>query len=190
MSNFHEFYIAVDIAKNIFLGNDVKTEAPNFIEVECDPIDFEDNRVKVESDDNDKVESIPWVNSTGATDGSQDYEKIDERLFAECVDGNAALTANVSVKTAFDPSVATKKVTTKKVTAKSNDTDIENLIAEYIEMSCEICQHPFKTLKKARGHLRGVHKLRSVKVKCCQKKIDLYDINGHIQSHLNPEIFK
>lgn len=91
--------------------------------------------------------------------------------------------ASVLTTTAFATSFVTKKSIAK---SKNN---IDHLVADYIEMACEICQHPFKTLKKARGHLRGIHKLRSIKVKCCQRKVDLYDISGHIQSHLNPEIY-
>lgn len=173
LANFHEFYNAVETAKNIYLASDVKTEEPNFTVVNCDLIEFGDDAVKAEP----KEELAPLGKSAVESDGPQDKE-----LNRDSKDYDGA--ASVSSSTVFAKSSVTKKGITK---SKNN---IDHLVADYIDMACEICEHPFKTLKKARGHLRGIHKLRSIKVKCCQRKVDLYDISGHIQSHLNPEIYK
>lgn len=148
--------------------NDVKAEKPNVIVVNCDPINFGDAAVKNEL----KEESVPFEKSSVLSNNNDDFNNDDG-------DEAASLPSYKSIAPSF--------VTKKDITTSNS---IDHLIADYIEMTCEICQHPFKTLKRARGHLRGIHKLRSIKVKCCQKKVDLYDISGHIQSHLNPEIYK
>lgn len=191
LENFHEFYNAVDKAKDIYLRNSMKVEFPNFVEVNCDEGDEGDDEVrsvKVEPIVDVvviKLEPPPSEENTIENDTKEHVMECNNDHFDQ-TDISTGLEL-VTVPSA-QPKAEVKTILPRSKRRKTTSRKFDHLIANYIDMKCELCEYPFGTLMDARGHLRSVHKLRSIKMKCCQKKVDLYDVNGHIQYHLDPEI--
>lgn len=66
------------------------------------------------------------------------------------------------------------------------------IIEQYSDMTCDLCQINLRTFKKAIEHYKVVHNNQPKGyVKCCQSKWSRHaDWQSHILWHLNPEIFK
>lgn len=173
-------------AKKIYLKNYVNTGDPNFIQVKCDPINCADDTAKGNptTKTEAKDESAPSEDSTIGNVGPRDCEEFNNDSNDRHFDAGGECKGGKVTSTASDPPKTTKK------SRKKSSTKFNHVIADYIDMACEVCKHPFQSLPEARGHLRSKHKLWSIHLKCCQRRVALYDINGHIQSHSNPEIYK
>lgn len=209
LSDFHKFYNDVNAARSNFLRNLVRGESPHFIEINCDAIECDDHipadSVKTEADGGDvvKVESelprddtidneAPGNHSASeAEDFFDDADHTDEghvnfseELGVKCRLGGDEL---ASAESATAKLVATN---TSMASAKFEEDKFDKLAANYMDMACELCKNPFKKLAEMRKHYRVKHKQRNVWMKCCQKRLDLYDVIEHIQYHLNPQIFK
>lgn len=205
---FHKFYSSVEKAKNNYFQ---KLEGTNFAEVKCEPIGGDadnqssvksepieedvlkcesptprvneiKNRCKIQNSSNDDIE----VADSSNDDSNTEYDQCDEKF-----DGESG--ADLRRDEWTTPKPATEVMTISVATVNKNIVmrdKFDKLAPNYIDMVCERCKHPFTRLSEARKHYRLKHKQRNAWVKCCQKKMDLYDIIEHIQYHLNPEIFK
>lgn len=193
LANFHEFYNKVNAAKYTYVSKCVKIDEPNHIGVECDPLDI--FAVKVEPIE-DNVERTSFENISHEN-SMPHFEEANIDSNNSSFDINSANTVSAAAAVARRrprsrprPPSPHKTFTTSLTFEKLTKNNINHLITDYIDMKCHVCEYPFKTIRKARGHLRTVHKVRSIKMKCCGKKVGLYDIISHIHSHLNPEIYK
>lgn len=234
LEKFHEFYDAVEEAKSIFLKNTTKEEVPNFIEINCDAIDFEEviPSVKVEQeDDSEDVKTEPMPNEEtneeiqGAiapdlhdndvfdADDSKvdtDSDEDDDRspMFKEEIDiskrskpkeeqtllapaQKEASNAREERKRRRDRSKAKSETKTeRKIGPKSVmlESDFQNAL-KYMRVHCELCDYPFETLALARIHCRNAHNT-TAKFVCCDRRLRIYNINDHLQYHLNPDVYK
>lgn len=205
---FHKFYSSVEKAKKNYLQ---KWEGTNFIEVKCEAIGGDaDNQSSVISEpieeDALKCEPpTPQVNKIknrrefqispnddnevvvfSDDDATTEYDECDGKF-----DGESD--ADLRRDEWTTPKPATEIMTISVASVNKNNVmrdKFDKLAPNYLDMACERCKHPFTRLSEARKHYRLEHKQRHAWVKCCQKKMDLYDIIEHIQYHLNPDIFK
>lgn len=208
--NFHKFYNAVDEAKLRYLRNAVKVEVPTFIEINCDSYRCDDDDavgkiepmdavvVKVEVDvepfttEDMTTEKCSTQNhndfqnvTNDSNDGNENDVNADDELIPENVD---ALSVTVEIVGTGKNDTKTKTINLDR--KKCVDEHLESMVSNYMDMACEICEYPFDSLATANGHYRKEHNKRGIIVKCCQKRVDLYDIFEHIQYHLDPDIFK
>lgn len=240
---FHEFYNAVDEAKNLFLKDTVKDEEPNFIAINCDVIDFEDDipSVKIEPMDVEVVKSelppteekksecAPIVEDAN-DNNSSDY--FDSGNFVNCrvdsdsdtdddddIESGSSLkkestaTAKNESKEDNVPACASRaakknrtnkkkkknssKMKSKSRTKTSATSAAKNVVSEtdfqfaskYIRINCELCDYPFESLTSARAHCRSKHD-STAKFVCCKRRLRIYNINDHLQYHLNPDVYK
>lgn len=79
----------------------------------------------------------------------------------------------------------------REISSSKNTTTEEDfqLASKYMRMNCELCDHPFETLASAKAHSRNVHNT-TTKFLCCDRRMRIYNINDHLQYHLNPDLFK
>lgn len=223
-------------AKNIFLKNTgVKEEVPDFIEINCDAIDFEEAipSVKVEQvDDNEdvKLEAVPneeskreirvanashdndvfdaddFSNSRVESDSDEVYgkgpifedktgistrfkPKIEEELPApsqkESIDAREERKRKRDRSKAKSETKKERKIGPKSVILES---DFQNAL-KYMRVHCELCDYPFETLALARIHCRNAHN-STAKFVCCNRRIQIFNFNDHLQYHLNPDVYK
>lgn len=196
LSDFHAFYEAVDVATQNYLQelvpnlidddspvNSVKSEVfdGEVIIAESSPVAV----VKIENHD-EVYESQHEASDAGdfsdASDHSDDDESLTgfkEKLGREC---------NLSGDESASPKIPSPEASGNK--NKLEKDKFDKLAPNFMDMECEVCKQPFKKLSEARKHYRVKHKQRNVWMRCCQKRMDLYDIIEHIQHHLDPEIFR
>lgn len=66
----------------------------------------------------------------------------------------------------------------------------DELIREYVNMTCAFCSFVSKTFNEANNHSKKVHKRRAY-LMCCSRKIYRRSIAlEHIATHKNPDAFK
>lgn len=220
LESFHEFYSAVDKAKSIFLKKCVKAENPSLVEINCDFIELdgefhsfrdelvdyvdpatpEGKAIKTESQSNlEKIECESRDHSKVgifATDGignESDEDgfsvKDDETCVKHDSDGDRTMHGVPSAA-----SVATEL--TKKIFEysgngnKTRKTTFDDLVSKYLNMNCELCNHPLATLPEARAHYRSIHDQRSVLINCCDRRLRASNIRDHLRYHMNPDLFK
>lgn len=180
----------MDEAKASYLKNTVTREVPTFAEINCDGYKCDDSNLSVKVEPSDvvvvKLEVEP-IEDGGVKDSrAQDQYECDSP--GSDRNDNHENDMNFDKGWALSAPVATSTELTAKSTAVGGD--LESLVRNYMDMECETCKHPFESLAAANGHYRREHSQRSIIVKCCQKRVDLYDMLEHIQYHLNPNIFK
>lgn len=67
----------------------------------------------------------------------------------------------------------------------------DKFMAENFDMKCDFCDAVFNAFVEARVHYREYHNDERGYLKCCTSKLrSLATIKDHIESHLNPELFK
>lgn len=213
---FHEFYNAVADAKNAHLTNLVKTDEPTFIEVNCNLHGYDSDipSVKVEAiisdgDDDDNANCID------ATDNNNEFEIEHETQPNHDFDGygseddfngmNTSVIDNndqvnrEETASKHDPITdvtiganAAAELAKKiyKKTSKSTTDEFMNLIPNYFDMICELCNFKFKSLNNVFRHYRYKHDNVKIKVKCCPERIASSDLREHILHHLNPDLYK
>lgn len=133
----------------------------------------------------DLGESFNRENAADAVDDDDDDEgtKYDPRTDREDVAAKRKRAHAISKKR--------ENICVSTLKSKSDPNDVDHLISNYMDMSCEICQHPFDTLSDASLHYRQTHSKSKVKVKCCRRQMGLpNEIRDHIQYHLDPDKFK
>lgn len=192
MANFHEFYNAVDVAKNIFLTNTVKAEVPNFVQINCDGFDDDIQSVKEEPVNVDYINFEPSSlemhgsrNQVGAR-GLIDINKRD--------DEETGFNASIDKM----PVEATTAATLDENTYDSPQTEaleeeIDQLCFKQMDIRCGLCNHPLSTASQAVNHHRSEHNANAYHkqiIKCCDRQLLPYDIRDHVQYHSNPNAFK
>lgn len=210
VENFHKFYETVEEAKIFFLRNLVKEEEPNFVEINCDAVGFDDTNVfvKTESSDFGADNSKRTEREHDGTQGHDDFGSSSFFDFANDDESNDSDKCMAKFDEEHDPKVdaaaalAAAQLAIEVVGQVENTSDVttnssvlakkkfDHLISKYMDMKCEICRHPFDTLSDASYHYRSKHQRRTAKLKCCQRRIKMPDIRDHIQYHLNPNMFK
>lgn len=213
MAKFHKFYETVAEAKIIYLNGSVKEERLNFAEINCDAVEFDDDiaSIKVEpaidagaihleqtehkyvatntSQRHNDVGPLSsnlfdFANDDASSDSDKCMAKFDEEHHVPKVEESAAIpSAEISAKVEH-----THDASVNPSTAPNRTFD--HLISKYMDMHCELCRHPFRTLSEASSHYRSQHQRRTATLKCCQRRIQVPDIRDHIQYHLNPNLFK
>lgn len=231
LQRFREFYNAVIGARANFLMTFIKSESPEFVEMNCDSVGHDDDAASVKDDSTllpvfvitqIKSASLEWesnsdednFNSAVETTANNDRvgeeipaqtDTIDHFEIGECSNGGIDTDADASE---YDPKtdkedeatackdgseIAEKRENTGGTARKSPSTSaikVDRLIANYLDMVCEICDQPFGTLTEATSHYRSKHKRRTATAKCCQRRMRLHDMRSHIRYHLNPDSFK
>lgn len=177
-------------------------EECHFSEINCDTYDDDNDDIQLKSEpideDIEKIDlPLPTIdeivlhsseNRNGYLNNSNhDHESDGENYFDAAVCNSSDDELNLTQTT------VAKIVSTSVASVRKNQSECEKfdkLAPNYMDMACELCKHPFQKLSDARKHYRVKHKQRNVWIKCCRKKIDLYDIIEHIQYHLKPDIFR
>lgn len=219
LSDFHEFYIAVDEAKSTYLKNRVKAEEPDFIEIHCDPVKFEEFIPEYHDTIDEKADSVIPESSTVDNKPQVDLEKIDNDSNDnfESEDFANDETFNESEEDDFDQKFGESSYEKLDSQCKEKDPDVtpaattatelakeisecaekkrvrnsfDDLVSKYMNMHCEICRHPLETLPEARQHYRSKHNQRSFNIKCCDRLLPASHIRDHLRYHMNPDIFK
>lgn len=202
----------MDVAKTSFLKNLVKEEVPpHFVEMDCDGFKCDDDAavlkgleevvVKLEMDPMpieisvDENASVLQHDADSAANNCNASSDEDEN--GQSSDNESTLISTATLPAAAAAKHVAANETNAKIMnlppKKSSETvgdHLESLVPNSMDMLCEICQHPFESLTAANHHYRNTHNQRAIVVKCCQKRIDLYDMLEHIQYHLNPDIFR
>lgn len=198
LADFHDFYRTVEEARAIYLQSSVKEEAPNSIEIlyvesidvvatklefspaQDDSIDFHDvgnirNDVEHDSNDTHNVAS----STKSLTDFSEQYDP-----------NQTIVEASAAVTTESANELGTKTTDTSIAVELSARRNVDHLAATFMDMRCEECGHPFVSLTEAISHYKNHHKTRTARMKCCQRRLQLYSIRDHMKYHLNPDTFK
>lgn len=213
VDDFHTFYCEVDTARSNYLKNSVKEKPPAVLQVNSgtDEIEFDsviftiknetlDNFVdEIETPNSDNVvieasepqhshqnDDILNASDIGNVDNDDDWidrnSSCSDKDFANerDPDWNTTGTANELLVKAEETLIDDRKKTCK----------YDHLMSRHMSMKCEVCGHPFESLVKAISHYRKEHKMRSVWVTCCERRLSIRDIRYHIRYHLNPDVFK
>lgn len=207
LKHFHEFYNAVNEARKGFLlefVNNMKSNCTkiNFGSVHCRNVDdiplvkLEPKAdVETSSMKDDRIDADKMNNSSPDHFGDADFSNDafdtddDESEFNKKADVSNAKTAHDLSQEIAGIGKNTTAAKSKKVRRSSGKFDY--LISSYINMFCDICEHPFETLTEATLHYRREHNRKYVNVKCCRRQISIPgEIRDHIQYHLNPVKFK
>lgn len=172
-------------AKDIYLKTHVKLDEPSFVEVKCDLTCFDGIAVKEEPTKVEpKEESEHSESNSSDNDESQDAEEFisTDAHFMDVDPDEECKTEEGEAVTATSPSESS--------TNYKKSSKFDHVMADYIDVTCHVCGHPFQSLSEAKSHLRNKHKVRSLQLKCCQRKVILHEIDRHILSHSNPEIYR
>lgn len=206
-------------ARHDFLLKFVKMEEPNFVEVECDVDVFDHDVLSQQQVDGllNLKEEPPSCGNDGGEESAQlakheidsaegfdadvsfpnenddsQTEKSNSELGEESGSEHGSESDSefddesyLAPATYVPANNKAPKIPIAPITDESND----HLIANYMDMHCEVCQMPFATLKEVFPHLRD-HNKSLVPMRCCKRRIRVNDIRGHIQFHLNPDTFK
>lgn len=79
---------------------------------------------------------------------------------------------------------------TAEGTKTADDSHIR-FMAENFDMTCDLCETTFISFRDARSHYRHTHDDKKGYVKCCNTKLrKLWMVTDHINSHLNPYIYR
>lgn len=210
LKHFHDFYNAVNEARNGFLLEFIKNIQPNCEEINFDSVDCDDDipsvklepianivvaeietslmegkRIDADEMDNSFIDHFGGVDfSNDEFDAGDDGSEFDSK--ADVVDGATALQSSQNNDGNRENNTA---ISSKKFRRSSGKFDY--LISSYVNMLCDICEHPFATLTEATSHYRRNHNRKYINVKCCQRRIFIPgEIRDHIQYHLNPVKFK
>lgn len=221
MESFHEFFTAVNEAKHNFLLKFVKHEAPNFVEVTCDLLEADNNifQIKLEpetandeiapvEDDDDEHNSVYEVEVTelefnkAADNGAQLIELLEVDDFSSDAndtgdeyDSKADLLGD-SAACSMEQETFKNEENNSNATIKNQENceieQFDHMFSDYVGPQCEMCKHPFETLREAIIHYRSTHKQTAVTVKCCQRRVKIYGeyLYDHIRYHLNPNEFQ
>lgn len=194
----------------------MKEEVPNFTEIICDAVEYDEEFVPVKHelvDDGTVKEAEPVLPENQAQDSEDsvqgdaehdskpsDHFDLDTNTLddtcSESDEGklnvnrkrkmsvNETLTAPIAAELAEEISECTesKKKTRKKA--------FDELVSKYMNMNCELCNHPFETLPEARAHYRSTHGQRDVIINCCDRRLRVSNIRDHLRYHMDPDIFK
>lgn len=123
-----------------------------------------------------------FFDASDSCDNDDGLKGVNDELGIEC---------NLTSDEPASPRMPSTKPTDTSVPKnKSEKDEFDKLAPSFMHMECEVCKQPFTKLSEVRKHYRVKHKQRNVWMKCCQKRMDLYDIIEHIRHHLDPEIFR
>lgn len=76
---------------------------------------------------------------------------------------------------------------------KLNPTEVEDVMAKYFDMYCDVCGFELSTLtlQEAQYHYKHEHNMPDGYVKCCGLRLKSHEtINKHILYHLKPDFLK
>lgn len=206
LKHFREFYNAVNEARNTFLLEFMKNIESNCKKINFDSVDCDDDipSVKLEPVADIVVAEIETSSQEGNRNDAEQVDNSsmnhfgvdnfsnDEFDTGDDVSGSDTMVDGVDGATALNlsPAIAKKRENTSAANP-SKCGEFDHLVSCYVNMFCDICEHPFKTLTEATSHYRRNHNRDYLHVKCCQRRICLPgEMRDHIQYHLNPVKFK
>lgn len=71
------------------------------------------------------------------------------------------------------------------------DIDINQMMKEFFDMSCDQCDDGFASLEEAQFHYHEKHGIDNGYVKCCGRRfLNKVLIRSHILRHTRPELFR
>lgn len=213
VARFDKFYKTVVEAKIIYLSaSDPKEVDQNSAEIDCGVAEYIDDTSFVKDEpqiDDDADLSEETEHNTSAMDVSPEID--DSENFLDGVpnddstdDGGDSYLAKLDIEhiPQVDLTTDTELVATKEaieIVKKVEDTadvevteklkKIDELISDYMDMFCEVCEEPIGKLSEVRGHYLYKHQRRTITLKCCQQRIQITDIRDHIKYHLKPDAF-
>lgn len=167
LANFHEFYNAVDQAKDVYLKNTIGNNVLNFITINCDEFDedilqsVKDEPINDDNDDN--VNNVIGDNRTS-------YREIHT---------TTVIAENAS--NSIQDTIEAIEVINDQVHPKQ------------LFVKCCICNHQLRTSSETMNHYRSEHNESSYRMqitKCCGPRLFPSEIYDHIQYHLNSDAFK
>lgn len=190
LADFHEFYKAVDVARNAYFNNRVKEEVPNFIEINCDgfigdvplvknePICIDVNDLKPPPPEKRQNENKYGLTTSIAFDSNNhDGESIEcgEEFESKCDFTFEEISLEpASVDEAF-----------------KRETD--QLETDELCVKCALCKHPLRTPSEAHSHYRTQHSENTQdrqKLTCCGRRLYPHEMSSHAKYHLNRDAFK
>lgn len=217
LKDFHEFYDAVNEAKSTFMKNAVKEEFPNFVAVDCDLVDIDGELSEVKHEQTECVviedsTSAHFVSETIENDVKSDLEETEKdtngQLAADTFDNDEVSNESdgddsgsnwsdgLSMKMDLDinwemtnMAMATP-IASELAEYADKKNGIDDLVAKYMNMTCDACDQSFETVQEGRDHYRIKHDKRPVIINCCDRRLRLYHIRDHLRYHMNPDIFK
>lgn len=214
---FDEFYNAVAEAKNVYLGNALKSEEPRFVEAICNTVGFDMDMDMltpkmepiIEIGTFEPLSHLPHYQepeielcggerhdnskkATKASNNRRDSRKNGKttRNIIKCESfAGEALDSDAMAELARTV-FGMNKSTISAAEKKIAHKRFLQMIPNYIEMNCEFCKYEFTSLNEAFQHYRRSHKLYKLKVKCCPQRIYGLDLRDHILLHLYPDLLK
>lgn len=199
LDEFHDFYNAVNAAKSNFWLEVVKNEEPNFLEINCDSVGYDVDipSVKLEPLPDTVVADVQPSKDNRAfsdSDGDTLRDNVDDTNDNSIGNVPIKLEKNASAKIVESHKSVQKAVKTSDTNTKrfeKSSEEFDHLISNYMDMFCEICDHPFGTLPEASSHYLSKHKQTFALLKCCQRRLKMPgEIRDHIQYHLDPDKFR
>lgn len=179
----------------------MKEKVPDFTEVNCDAVEIDEEFISIKDEHIDDVATddsilISPESRNFEDSATQESEKIENDFndpfgIGDFGDDSINHDSDSDHVDKID-GVYRDEVFSGAAVPSNKNKEFDHLISEYLNMVCEICEHPFETLSEAGKHYRSQHnqEINSIKAKCCQRNISLYGARDHIQFHLNPEYFK
>lgn len=195
ISDFHEFYGRVDVATNEFLKTHTKGETLPFVEVKCDEIDVIENEsviVKKEVSDIMSTEAEPQLlqpSPSPLESDDADEENIENDQREKEIDHFNVERSNESDND-DGHELDTNITATPISTANGKIQNFDHLMPQYMSMTCDICDYPFKSMSGAFTHYRKEHQTQKIHIKCCDCQLRMRDVKDHIRYHLDPDVFK
>lgn len=202
LADFHDFYNAVDEARDIYLKRAVKEEVPSNItesngdagdcdigdnvSVKSEPMDFDVDEWEMESQKLE--EKYHTLQSNDA------FENIENDYFdLEYVDDECETQNSVETRDEFSTSKVVVRPINTDEKPSTNEITTNNAapeISEVMNMSCFYCNFQFKTLSQLIKHFQSTHNDRCIKIRCCDTNLKMNELLEHMEYHKNPDKYK
>lgn len=204
LADFHEFYKAVDVARNAYFKKSVKEEIPNFIEINCDgfiddvplvknePVCIDVNYLKPPLPENRQSESQSGLMKSIAFDSNNhDGESIEcgEEFESKC----DFTFEEISLEPTSVDAPIENPLNSQKETNEVFKRETDQLDSGELYVKCALCKHPLRTPSEAHSHYRTEHSENTQdrqKLTCCGRRLYPYEIYSHAKYHLNRDAFK
>lgn len=176
MSDFHHFYNRVDIAKTRFLVNTTKNGYPTVVEVNYNAVECENDQPSVKNEPMD----LEYVNVKPQKQPEKPIETLKRKVSVSSV-------PNITGKSQLMISRRARPIKTHTPSISSS----AQFVPAMRIMSCFYCGHRFRSLDELVEHHASEHsEYDPIRVKCCDKKLEMHQIMDHIEYHRNPDNFK
>lgn len=206
LAHFHDFYNAVDEARDIYLKQTVKEELPSNItesngdggdgdgdgdvddnvSVKIEPMDFDVDKWEMESQ---KLEAE--YRMLQSNDAFENIENVDFDL--EYVDDECEIQNSIETSDEFSTSkviVLSKNTDEKPFAKKCTTNNAAPEISDLMSMNCFYCNFQFNTLSQLIKHFQSEHNDRCIKIRCCDTNLKMDELLEHMEYHKNPDKYK